>query len=355
MHINCSRGAYTYSIDLEESTSGDLAIGGKRFNLSVSGTDPELDNLQPLIRAAFESSTGQLSDLTAKTISVGFDVKGARERYPGTGVELISRIEETVHRTIDTMDYDGLKPYLKLLDELDAGKDLSEASLSLEKDERGTICTGVTLAILKNLYREHEITGMVAGGEDLGHAAAIIECQDGYVLIDNRSIKDNRLFFAPFNTTIEYSFIDIANDPPTVTFKLTAGPPGSPTPLTQTYGTEPHIFLTDLPNIGDLISKAYIQHTITSYIPIVVYREDGRALKDIKVSPSRNTVTLKDHITGIKKEFTFKQIMDGELSIDELKAFMGKRVFHSKRRTVYEEIIRVVSQIERIRSLFSEK
>jgi len=358
MHIQCSKGTFTYQIDLEEDDSGDLNIADKRFQLSVAGDDPELEKIYPFIRSALSTSSGDLMDIKQKTVEAGFNVSNIRQLYPGTCLELIAKIKSTVDRTIDTMDYDGLKPYVRLIRQLNEGKGLSELDLASEEPERAAICTGMSFFILRNLYHDHHILGMFAGTRDLGHAAVIIECQDGYVLIDNRSNPNNRLFWAPFNTTVECSFPEVDKDSSLIrpTFLLTAGPPNSPIPLTQTYGDNtPTEFCTDNPNIEDLITKHYIQFGISEFIPVAVYQEDGRPLKDIKVSPSRNQVILKDQITGYKKIFSFEEIQKSDLSVEELKVFMGKRVFHSKRRTVHEEIVLVVSEIEKIKKVFAER
>jgi hypothetical protein len=301
-------------------------------------------------------SSGDLDDIKVKVASAGFEVRDSREIYPGSCTEFMARVAETVHTTIDTMDYDGLKPYIKMLDELDSGKSLFEMRLSSEKDERGSICTGISLAIIRNIFHEHHVRCMLAATDDLGHAVLIMECQNGYVLIDNRSNRAARLFAAPFNREVKCSFpeIGIGGDPILITFSLKAGPPGSSIPLIQTFGDGPlYQLCTNIADVEDLIAKCYIQHGISEFIPIAVYREDGRPRKAIKVSPSRNEVKLKDHLTGYRKTFTFEQILAGDLSVEELKAFMGKAVFHSKRRTIHEEIIRVVSQIERIKALFA--
>jgi hypothetical protein len=357
MHIYCSRGTTNYTIYIEESDSSDLNIGSKLFRISISGDDPELDKTKELIRLALSSASGEASDIKQKIATAGFKISNITSKYLGTCQELIEQVRETVDKTIDTMDYDGLKPYVKLIKELNAGKGLEDIDLSSEGPDRGAICVGMSLAILRNLYHDHHILGFFAGGKDLGHAAVIIECQDGYVLIDNRSNPNNRLFWAPFNTSLECSFEEITPDGSTIhpTFFLTAGPPGASVPLTQTYGDGiPHEFSTDTPNIDDLITKHYIQFGISEFIPVAVYKKDGRPLKDIKVSPSRNMVILKDHVTGFKKVFSFEEIQRGDLSVDELKEFMGKGVFHSKRRTVHEEIFLVVSGIERIKKVFAE-
>ena len=381
MHIECQKGQHVYHIDLEESEQGDLTIGSKRFSITIRGNDPELDKVSLVVRETLslsdESLSSVLEDLSShfERITVYSEMpqrmNAVRDRvlaqmeeskyihpepFKGTCAELIEQIEETVHRTLDTMDYDGLQPYMKLLTELDKGKALSEIVLSSEGETRGTTCVGSSFAILRNLYAEHHITGMFAGGLDLGHGVAIVECQDGFVLIDNRSNENNRLFAVPFGTTRKFSFLEETSkgEVITVDFSLTAGEPGSAIPLIQTYNDNiPHELYVN-PALADLVLKNYVSHNVFDFIPIAVYRKGGRPIKDIKISPRDRAVILKDHITGEKSIIPFDKIAQGGLSIEALKKFMGAWVFHSKAEEVHEEILRVTSQIARIQSVFSE-
>jgi hypothetical protein len=357
MHIQCSQGSQVYTIDLVEAESGDLLMGVKSYSLTIEGEGPELERVRGLILGVLSGSSGELDDIKARVSSAGFEVKDTREVYPRTCDDFINRAADTVHRTVDTMDYDGLKPYIKLLDELERGKRFSEIKLSSEDDRRGSICTGMSLAIIRNILKEHHMRCMLAGRSmdtyGFNHALAVMECQDGYVLIDNNPDRNTRLISAPFNKTTSYSFESPAGPP--ITFFLKAGPPLSDTPLKIIYedGRSDEI-CTNVTDVEDLISKGYMRGGLSGYIPIVVYTEDGEPRKDIKVFPALEKVVLKDHLTNLRKSFTFHQVLNGELTIEELKVFMGKRVFHSKRRTIYEEIICVVSQIEPIKSVFAE-
>lgn len=265
--------------------------------------------------------------------------------FPGTCVECATKIEDTVHRTIENMDFDGLKPYLKVINLIERG-DLSseEWIVDAENKAAGGICLGMSLAHLKNIQDEHGIEGSLAVEKDklqeFHHAAVIIECEDGLVFIDNRATPKMRLFPIKFNSTFEGKG-----------FSITVPPRGTTPPLIFNWPENRLEYYTDISNGADVVNKQFMPYAITNFIPIAVYKKDGDTLKDIIITPKESKIRLKNYNTQEKQYVSFETIRQGGLQL-KLEEFMGSD-FHTTPQVANDEIVKFVSYADKMIELFT--
>lgn len=283
--------------------------------------------------------------------------------FQGTMEELLSQITHTVHMTLDHLDYNGLWPYLKILDQLEDGKTFREIRIDSQNEENGSTCVGMSHALLKNIKEKHGIEGSLAVEKKLyqhpfEHAAVIIECSNGFVMLDPRSNPNDRIFSIPFESTVQYQF-----------FSITASNAGSVTPLMLKFERldedHPELafeYYTNIANGDDIVMKHYVMEACTSFIPISLYNPDGSARKFILVVPNESKIVLKDNNASGKmrtQTITFKSILNGELR-EKLEAFMAPNYcssapkFHLSVDMVCEQIYKFASQEERIKQLFKQ-
>lgn len=277
--------------------------------------------------------------------------------FKGTRNELITEIKETVHETVDKMDYNGLQPYLKILDQLESGKTFREVRIDSRNEENGSTCVGSAHAILKNLKDKHGVNGAFAVcrasyKHPFEHAAIIFECKDGYVLIDSRSNPADRIFSIPFESTLSCK-----------DFSITTSKTGSAIPLTIKYekSNESFEYGIDVSNGDDIVMKHFVMKT-GSFLPISIYNPDGSARKYVKVVHNESKIVLIDNNAPKEKReqtFTFKSILKGDL-LPKLKAFMEPNYncvnpgFHIPFDILYQQITRLASQEEKIKQLYRE-
>lgn len=285
-------------------------------------------------------------------------------------------IEGTVHATVDGLDYDGSRPYLKIVDQLEKGKHFGEVGIDSRNEEYGSTCVGSAHAILKDLKDQHNVDGVLAvqrkksthsRAQALEHGAAIIECSGrdgeggGFVLLDARSNPDVRIFSIPFGATQQYAG-----------FSITASHPGSTTPLILECQDADYEYCTNVGNGDDLVMKHFIMHAPFDhgheYFPIATYNQDGSDRKFIGVSLKESLIFLKDRKTpkGTRAEnIPFKWIrenseefreklaafMDPRESLDPNESFAG---FHIPVEVAHRQLVQLASQEARIQRLFSE-
>jgi hypothetical protein len=282
--------------------------------------------------------------------------------FNGTCEALLNEITDTVHTTLNNIDYNGLPPYLKVVNQLEKGKSFREVKIDSKNEEPGTTCVGMSHALLKQLKEKHGIEGAFAVERERGgmhpfeHAAVIIECTDGFVLLDTRSNPANRIFAIPFESTKEYNGLTI-----------TAAKPGSTTPLNVTnhavkHHPEVHFeYCTHIANGDDLVLKHYVMDA-ASFVPISMYNPDGSARKFIKVVPNSSEIIFIDRpLSGEERRQTmsFESIRKGELR-PQLEAFMKPEPrnafhgFHQTIETIYQHLTQVASQAERIKQIFQQ-
>ncbi len=264
--------------------------------------------------------------------------------FQGTCAECVATIEGTVHGTIERMDFDGLKPFVKVIDLIEGGEIPEEWVFDAENDGVGGICVGMSLEHLKNMRNEHGIEGALAVEKDevgeYHHAAVIVECEDGLVFIDNRAIPENRLFPIPFGSTYEGKGFTIA-----VPLR------GISPPLVLSNPERRFEYYTDIANGVDVVNKQFMPFSFNSIIPIAVYRQDGETFKDIIVQPGKKRVRLKNYATGETRYVPFEEIRKGG-GVEGLGAFMGSD-FHTSEAQANGEIVKFVTHADKMRKLFS--
>ncbi len=266
--------------------------------------------------------------------------------------ELIDRIGETVHQTVSEMDFDGLKPFLKLFDQIEQGKSPPECAIDCSNEALGSTCVGMSHKILKNIKEKHGIEGALAverpnsSSYCFGHASVIIPCKDGYVMLDPRSNPDYRIFSVPYGSTSQSK-----------TYVLTAGKKGASPALilkNQIAGKEESFeYFIDVANGDDIVAKSYMIKSIEKMIPIAVYKPDGSPLKSIKIIPSESSIIFKDHVSEKEKTINYEWVGDPSFLVN-LEAFMGSD-FHMPIQTVYKEIVSFVSQESKLARAFDFK
>lgn len=265
--------------------------------------------------------------------------------FQGTRAECCRIVQATVHRTIDNMDYDGLKPYTTIIDQMEKREKPRDAwTVEGQDGERASTCVGMSLALQKNIEKlgiEGSLAVEVSRSGEFGHAAIIVECSDGLVFIDNRSVQENRLFSIPFNSTFKGDG-----------FSITALPKGSLPPLILDVPGERFRYYTHIENGADLVSKQYMFHATSSFIPVAVYKKDGSPLKDVIVKPSESRIRLMDYRTQKKDYITFEEIRTSSSAWKEkLKQFMGSD-FHITHKDLYKEIVKFACNEFAIKKLF---
>lgn len=295
---------------------------------------------------------------------------GLPEPFNGTRKDLLEIIQKTVHATVDKLDYNGSRPYLKILDQLEKESNFGDVRIDSRNEEYGSTCVGMAHAILKELKVEHDVDGVLAvqrksSAHPLEHGAAIVECSDGFVLLDARSDPDTRIFSIPFGGTEQYPG-----------FRITAAYSGSTNPLILKCQDQEYEYCTNVGNGDDLVMKHFVMHATFDpgheYFPIATYNDDGSDRKFIGVSLKDSIIFLKDRKApkGIRAEnISFKFIRDNpEAFRQKLQTFMEPKVslgpiedpnesffgFRIPVEVAYQQLVRLASQENRIQRIFIE-
>src|SRR3984957_11606645 len=298
-----------------------------------------------------KENTEETHNITKKSFKERFSVpklertSSQPQPFQGTCADCISKIEGTVHSTIDNMDFDGLKPFIKTIDLMEKGETSTEEWIvDVQNGANGGICVGMSLAHINNIRDKHSIEGTLAVEKDKSqefhHAAVIIECQDGLVFIDNRPVPKMRLFSIAFNSTFEDK-----------DFSITVSPRGISPPLIFNWPDKRLEYYTDIANGVDIVNKQFMPFAISQFIPIAVYAKYGKKKKDIIIKPGEARVRLMNHINQEKRYISFEDILKNGL-IKELKEFMGSD-FHTSPQDANDEIIKFVSHAEELKEMFT--
>lgn len=287
------------------------------------------------------------------------------EPFNGTRDELLgpNGISETVHATMDGLDYNSLPPYAKTLEQLADGRTFREVRIDSRNEEPGSTCVGMSHALLKTLKEKHGIEGMFAtqrlqGAHFFCHAAVIIECRDGYVLLDPRSAPNLRIFSIPFEQTISQDNIS-----------LTASKSGSITPVSVSYKyetmEETFEYCTNIANGDDLVMKHFMMDAPFNppddpAFPISAYYPNGKSSKCIWVSLVHSKLTLKNMTLpkedeGRTQEVSFQEIREGHLH-PQLKHLYdsGIPTFQTPFNALYEQLTQFAEKAEVIKQVFQE-
>lgn len=283
------------------------------------------------------------------------------DAYAGTREQLLEKIRDTVNHTVDNLDYNGLEPFNKLLHQVEEGKTFRQIVINSQNEEYGSTCVGMSQAILKALKEECKIpNGMLAvqrvvsaaGTENkpFEHAAVIIQCSDGYILLDPRSDPNQRIFSVPFNSTTTYEH-----------FSIIASEPGSATPLIIKNPERSYEYCTNVANGDDLVMKHYIMDQVDAAMPekafpVSVYEKSGRSRKTIWVNPTLGKITLKDLTTSEPSKrsqiVTFEDILHEGFK-EKLQNFMGTD-FHIPFDRLYKQLCTFASLEKRIKQIYRQ-
>lgn len=284
--------------------------------------------------------------------------------FAGTRDELLLLIQNTVHETIDHLDYNGLHPFLKMASQVEAGVSIEELTIDSQNEEYGTTCAGASHVLLKQLKVSHGIEGMFAaqrkqGPHAFGHAAVIIECSDGYVLLESRSDPKSRIFSIPFEQTIRHG-----------NTSFTAAKPGSTIPILAKDSKESLEYCTNIANGDDLVMKHFMMEAPflpsnnptlkPPAFPIAAYYPNGSASKTVWVSLLGSRLTFNNANVSRGKEgrefsISFQEIRDGHLH-SRLKQLyeIGEPTFHIPLEMLHEQLFKFVASAETIKQIFQE-
>ncbi len=231
---------------------------------------------------------------------------GLPERFPGTMEDLLDgvrenepcTVRETIRTTINDISYNGLQPFNKTAAQISEGRSFLETRIDSRNEEKtGSTCIGMSHALLKQLSDRHRIEGMYAvqrkrGKDAFEHATVIVECTDGYLLLDPRSHPDQRIFPIPFGPSV------------TIHGKtFTAAKSGSQTPIFQIDSEGEYEYCTNIANGDDLVTKHFMMEEPFKppkdpAFPISAYYLDGpkagRGSRTIWVSPLNAKFTFKN-------------------------------------------------------------
>lgn len=296
---------------------------------------------------------------------------GLPARFPGTMEDLLDgvrenepcTVRETIRTTINDISYNGLQPFNKTAKQISDGIGFLETRIdSRNEEETGSICIGMSHGLLKQLADQHGIEGMYAvqrkqGKDAFEHSAVIIECTDGYLLLDPRSHPDGRIFPIPFGPSV------------TIHGKtFTANKPGSQTPIFQTDPEEEFEYCTNIANGDDLVTKHFIMECPfvppkDPAFPISAYYLDGpkagRGSRTIWVSPLQAKFTFKnDTAEGSERTaiISFKDVLkDGFRSQLERFYVAGKPpTFNIDVGSLHAQLVQFVTNAGIVDEMFRE-
>ncbi len=275
--------------------------------------------------------------------------------YPGTRDDFMRTASETVHATLNGFDYNGLQPFLKTIEQMQNGSSLLETTMDARGEEPGTTCIGMSHAVLKQLKALHGIEGSLAAKRQVGHfafehAAVIIECRDGYVLIEPNSNPNQRFFSIPFHGSLQ-----------TGALSFTAAGPGSSIPLSINGIAE---YCTNIANGDELVAKHFMMEAPfmgkDPAFPVSAYYPNGDGSKMVWVSPLRSKLTLINATLAKgdparKHEISFDEVRQGELRprLEQLYD-KGQPSFHIPLDTLHHQLITFVENAAMVDQMFRD-
>lgn len=275
---------------------------------------------------------------------------------------LIKTISDTVDRTINHVDYSGLVDYFKFLQAIEKREFSSDWKLDFNKDGTGTACVGMSHAIVDSLKKEHGIEGTLVfqridSRHAFDHAAVMVKCSDGVVLIDPSSDPSNRLFSIPFEEMTKFKnfFAQAVGDESGVV--LRGKYHERKVERSDPYEKDESFEYCQAGDGGHSVMMYYMSsHVFSKPVAIVTYDpQTGKPIKAIKVFFDRQIIILKDfekNVDGSKKReivIPFKKLMEQKSVLDE---FM-QTGFKSSSDVVYEHISTIASSIDLVREIFS--
>jgi hypothetical protein len=275
--------------------------------------------------------------------------------FRGTMHELVRIIEPTVHSTIASFDYNGAQPILKLVESLERGMHFEQIDITADDENPASTCVGMSNALIESLKKTHGIESMFAAQKKektkaFCHAAVIIQCRDGYVLLDPSSRPESRIFSVPFLKTRIFG-----------TKTLEADSANSLCPLFETGPEGEFEYYLKVFNADDIILKHFMMDEAfspkqNSSFPIAVYNPDGSASKSIFISMLEKTITLKNmthpkgHVNRTMVLY-FHDLLNMKL-YEKLKFFYddGHPTFHLPFDELYQQINELIVKTEPLKS-----
>lgn len=313
-------------------------------------------------------------DLTFPEIGTGLP-----EPFKGNRQALIEMIEETINETANSTDFNTLWPFLEMLRQMDNKRTFREMKIDSSNQEGVGTCFGKTFALLKNLKVKHNVEGSLAGlrtpsKPDLfHHAVVVIECLNGYVLLDLSQNDLPSFVSISFESTLEFEYERAC-------FYIISSKPGSLIPLTIKRTKSPPEYTaqycTNVVNAEDLAAKKFVMRA--NMLPITFWnrkvdfvnqdRSVGFAcpnkalLKSILVCLDTSKIIFKDKTVTEKsesEEFSFTAVLEKGF-LPRLKAFMEPNYccivpgFRTTAKTIHQQIIALINQKERIKQLWEK-
>lgn len=238
------------------------------------------------------------------------------------------------------------------MDQLQEGKRIERCRVNSEDEEPASTCVGMGFILLKKIKEKHGIVPLLAvqrfdEAHHFEHAALVIECQDGYVLIDARSNPHDRLFAIRFGQTHTEE-----------RYSITATQEPSLSPLTvREKGAESHKLTYSLfvKNGDDIVMKEYLRTHISDFLPVVVYNQDGSWVKCIKVFVQNREIRLMAGDKSFNHSIPFEDLKKADF-LPRLQEFMGEeylgKKFNSSPEEVHQQLLQLVTQEKKIKEVF---
>lgn len=282
--------------------------------------------------------------------------KGLPKPFAGTREDLLKTIKDTFYSISNSMDFNGLESFLSIGRYLGRGKTFREIILAPEKDKSSNGCIGRSHALLKVIKEKHDIDGTIAfrrtSTKSFDHAAVIIECNDGYVLLDSSEPLFPIVISIPFNAKQCYTCENIS-------YSVTSSGPGSKIPLKYSQvsilspaKSSEFEFCTDIANGEDLVSKNYFSKisSPSRFIPILFWRLNPKeqffnphktAAKVMMIFLNNQPSLILRNMKPKKGEketqaIVFKN-MEAKSLFDKLKSFMKPKKYNFKISSQHQE------------------
>jgi hypothetical protein len=280
-------------------------------------------------------------------------------------------VSKTIHTTLNQISYNGMQPFNKTAEQLAEGIDFLNTKIdSRNEEETGSTCIGLSHTLIQQLHDKHGIEAMFAvqrkqGQNAFEHAVVIIECSDGYVLLDPRSNFNNRIYPVRFGQSVMMCG---------QTF--TAAGPGSPTPIFQSKpifqsnDDEEYEYCTNVTNGDDLVTKHFIMESPFDppqdpAFPVSAYYlkgpKAGRGSRTIFVSPLKAKFTFKnDTLAPEDPERTtvisFQDALQSDFHARLTRFYVAGAppTFNIKLDSLHEDLVQFVHNAEIINAIFQE-
>src|SRR5437870_5731434 len=88
------------------------------------------------------------------------------KKFAGNSEALIQKVQGTVNRVLDGMDFNGLPPYLKIIDQLEKGTPFAKCTLTGDNEGSATTCVGMSKQVLEKIREEQGVEGRLIFSQD---------------------------------------------------------------------------------------------------------------------------------------------------------------------------------------------